>query len=182
MNPDWQQEFQAWWKERGQRVAEVSGSRAAAKQAWREREKRLSDDAERELRELRGELENAESFVFNITPGRTIKDSCGNLDAQIELLRIRHKEEIERLQAAYDSEKRWANLYHKELQAARNEMEQAREKIQHLTVERDEYRRLYDFRGDVLKTPCANCGCVSSVVKVASGNNGEDEERGVNDD
>jgi hypothetical protein len=51
-------------------------------------------DAKQELAELRGEVSNAHSAVYNITPNRTETDMLSSLDEQIELLRQRHQTEL----------------------------------------------------------------------------------------
>ncbi len=39
--------------------------------------------------------------------------------------------------------------------------------INALTKERDEWKRLYDFRGKVIKAPCMHCGKVPAMIKLA---------------
>jgi rubrerythrin len=61
------------------------------------------DRTRAELADAQGEVSNAHSAVYNITPNRTEMDMLPSLDEQVELLRQRHRTELADARKAAES-------------------------------------------------------------------------------
>jgi hypothetical protein len=64
-------------------------------------------------------------------------------------------------------------LKYERVEELAKEIESLRKRVEDVTKERDEYKRLYEFRGKVIKRPCIHCGYKPKVVKQALADKGE---------